>query len=125
VPEPAIQLGLVPLDIGQHLNGRHSRSSTNGRPVGLVTLNRIRSVPPERHATTTLRDIACTGDELALASPDEPVTDLLPRLNRCADGRALVVSGGQLVGIVSPSDISSAVQRASLRNHRQPATPPT
>jgi CBS-domain-containing membrane protein len=62
---------------------------------------------------------------LALASPDEPVTDLLPRLNRCADGRALVVSGGQLIGIVSPSDISRAVQRASLRNQRQSATPPT
>jgi hypothetical protein len=46
-------------------------------------------------------------------------------LNRCADGRALVVSGDQLVGIVSPSDISRAVQRASVRNRRQPTTPPT
>ena len=72
-----------------------------------------------------MRDIACTGDELALASSDEPVTDLLPRLNQCADGRALVASDGQLVGIVSPSDISRAVQRASLHNHRKQATPPT
>ena len=90
----------------------------DGRPVGLVTLNRIKSVPPDRRATTTLRDIACARDELTLASPDEPVTDLLPRLNRCADGRALVVSGEQLVGIVSPSDISRAVQRSSLRHQR-------
>lgn len=97
----------------------------NGRPIGLVTLNRIRSVPPDRRATTTLRDVACARDDLTLASPDEPVTDLLPRLNRCADGRALVVSGDQLVGIVSPSDISRAVQRASVRNRRQPTTPPT
>jgi Zn-dependent protease/predicted transcriptional regulator len=114
--------------IDRHLwTSRHSAFPLidHGHPVGLVTLSRIRNVPPERHATTTLRDIACTGDELALASPDEPVTDLLPRLNRCADGRALAVSDGQLVGIVSPSDISRAVQRASLRNHRQPATPPT
>jgi Zn-dependent protease len=97
----------------------------HGRPIGLVTLNRIRSVPPDRRATTTLRDVACARDDLTLASPDEPVTDLLPRLNRCADGRALVVSGDQLVGIVSPSDISRAVQRASVRNWRQPTTPPT
>jgi hypothetical protein len=39
-------------------------------------------------------------------------------LNQCADGRALVVSDDQLVGIVSPSDVSRVVQRASLRNQR-------
>jgi Zn-dependent protease/predicted transcriptional regulator len=114
--------------IDRHLwTSRHSAFPLvdHGRPVGLVTLNRIRGVPPDRRATTTLRDIACAGDELALASPDEPIVDLLPRLNGCADGRALVVSGGQLVGIVSSSDISRAVQRATLRNRRQPATPPT
>jgi Zn-dependent protease/predicted transcriptional regulator len=113
--------------IDRHLwTSRHSAFPLvdHGRPVGLVTLNRIREVPPDRRATTTLRDIACAGDELALASPDEPIVDLLPRLNGCADGRALVVSGGQLVGIVSSSDISRAVQRASLHNRRQPATPP-
>jgi Zn-dependent protease/predicted transcriptional regulator len=90
----------------------------NGRPVGLVTLNRIKSVPRDRRATTTLREVACVSDELTLASPDELVTDLLPRLNSCADGRALVVSDEQLVGVVSPSDISRAVQRASLRLQR-------
>jgi len=97
----------------------------DGRPVGLVTLNRIKGVPPDRRATTTLRDIACAREELTLASPDEALTELLPRLNGCADGRALVVRGEQLVGIVSPSDVSRALQRASLRYPRQPATPPT
>jgi CBS domain-containing protein len=110
--------------IDRHLRGsRHSAFTQvdDGRPVGLVTLNRIKSVPPDRRITTRLRDIACDRDDLTLASPEESVTDLLPRLSSCADGRALVVSGGQLVGIVSPSDISRAVQRAALR---QP-TPPT
>ena len=113
--------------IDRHLwTSRHSAFPLvdDGRPVGLVTLNRIKRVPPDRRATTTLRDISCARDELTLASPTEPVTDLLPRLNQCADGRALVVSDDQLVGIVSPSDVSRAVQRASLRNQRQPANPP-
>lgn len=87
----------------------------DGRPTGLITLNRIRGVPRERWAGTRVRDVACTADQLTLASPDEPVTELLPRLNECADGRALVVLDGRLVGIVSPSDISRAMQLASLR----------
>ena len=109
------------------LTSRHSAFPLvdNGHPVGLVTLNRIRNVPHERRRTTTLRDISCARDELTLAAPTESVTDLLPRLNRCADGRALVVSDDLLVGIISPSDVSRAVQRASLRNPRQPADPPT
>ncbi len=88
----------------------------DGRPVGLVTLDRVRGVPSGERGSTTLAAVACRADDLVLASPDEPLTDLLPRLSECADGRALVVTDGRLVGIVSPSDISRAVQRSSMRD---------
>ncbi|WP_329013022.1 site-2 protease family protein [Micromonospora rifamycinica] len=91
----------------------------DGRPVGLVTLDRVRGTPADRRAATTLGEVSCRADDLVLARPEEQLTDLLPRLTGCADGRALVVTGDQLVGIVSPTDISRAVQRASLRD--QPA----
>lgn len=104
--------------VDRHLwAARHSTFplvGTDGRPTGLVTLNRIREVPQDRRDSTLLRDIACRPEELTVVSPQEPVTDLLPRLSRCADGRALVTSDDRLVGIVSPSDISRAVQHASL-----------
>ncbi|WP_320066746.1 site-2 protease family protein [Micromonospora sp. RTGN7] len=90
--------------------------TADGRPVGLVTLDRVRGIPADRRSATTLAEVACRADQLVLASPDEQLTDLLPRLNGCADGRALVVTDQLLVGIVSPSDISRAVQRASLRD---------
>ncbi|MEV0879589.1 site-2 protease family protein [Micromonospora echinofusca] len=93
------------------------------RPVGLVTLDRVRGIPAERRAATTLAEVACRADELVLARPDEPLNELLPRLSECADGRALVVSDGRLVGIVSPSDISRAVQRGSLREQMQGSRP--
>ncbi|WP_405430283.1 site-2 protease family protein [Micromonospora sp. NBC_00617] len=87
-----------------------------GRPTGLVTLDRVRGVPADRRASTTLAEVACRADQLVLARPGEQLNDLLPRLSECADGRALVVSDdGLLTGIVSPSDISRAVQRGSLR----------
>ncbi|WP_433343950.1 site-2 protease family protein [Micromonospora sp. CA-111912] len=97
---------------------RHSALplTEDGRPVGLVTLDRVRGVPADRRAATTLAEVACRADQLVLASPDEQLTDLLPRLSECADGRALVVTEQRLVGIVSPSDISRAVQRGSLRD---------
>ncbi|WP_405099523.1 site-2 protease family protein [Micromonospora sp. NBC_01412] len=96
---------------------RHSALplTEDGRPVGLVTLDRVRGVPADRRAATTLAEVACRADQLVLASPDEQLTDLLPRLSGCTDGRALVVTDQRLVGIVSPSDISRAVQRGSLR----------
>lgn len=83
----------------------------NGRtPVGLVTFNQIRHVPPQDQATTRLRDIACPLDQVAQARPDEPAADLLPRLSQCVEGRALVLSDGVLVGIISPSDINRALR---------------
>ncbi|MFI6820609.1 site-2 protease family protein [Micromonospora sp. NPDC050187] len=97
---------------------RHSALplTEDGRPIGLVTLDRVRHVAADRRGATTLAEVACRADELVLARPEEQLTDLLPRLSACADGRALVVVDEQLVGIVSPSDISRAVQRSSMRD---------
>jgi Zn-dependent protease/predicted transcriptional regulator len=81
------------------------------RPVGMATLDRVQQVPDDRRHDTPLRQIACRTDELVLVSPEEPLLDLLPKLDGCAEGRALVVSDGHLVGIVSPSDVSRAVVR--------------
>ncbi|MCO1597247.1 CBS domain-containing protein [Micromonospora sp. RHAY321] len=97
---------------------RHSALplTEEGRPTGLVTLDRVRGVPADRRASTTLAEVACRADQLVLAQPGEELNDLLPRLRECADGRALVVTDdGRLVGIISPSDISRAVQRGTLR----------
>ncbi|PRX48639.1 Zn-dependent protease [Prauserella shujinwangii] len=85
-----------------------------GRLQGLITLNRLKQVPPDRRETTPLREVACPPGEIAMAEPDEPVSDLLERLGGCADGRALVFSEGNLVGIVSPSDISRLVTLRGL-----------
>lgn len=81
-----------------------------------MTLDRVRGIPADRRPATTLAEVACREEQLVLATPDEPLNELLPRLSECADGRALVVTEGRLVGIVSPSDISRAVQHGSLRD---------
>ncbi len=92
------------------------------RPVGLITLNRIRALAPEQRATTPVEDIACPADDLALAGPDEPLTSVLPRMGACEDGRVVVVHDGRVVGIVSPTDVSRMLQVADLWD-RHPEPP--
>jgi Zn-dependent protease len=91
----------------------------NGRLTGLVTLNRIRAVPPELRPARTLADIACPPDQVPMARPDEPLVDLLSRMGGCADGRAVVLDDARrVIGVVSPRDISAAMAMADLRGHQ-------
>jgi len=96
---------------------RHRHSAfpvvADGRTVGLVTTHRINQVPTGERGQTTLGDVACPLSEVAQAAPDEPVADVLPRLNACSESRALVFTDGHLAGIVSPTDISRALERIS------------
>ena len=86
-----------------------------GHCTGLVTFGRIRSVPAERRATTTVSEIAWPAGEVMLATPDELVVDVLRRGPEGGDGRIVVCDdGGVVVGIVSPTDITRALQFASV-----------
>ncbi len=91
----------------------------DGQTVGLVTVHRVNQVPAAERGRATVRDVACPLSEVAQASPDESVADVLPSLNECSEGRALVLDDGHLVGIVSPSDINRALQRLT----RNPGLP--
>jgi Zn-dependent protease/CBS domain-containing protein len=87
------------------------------RLTGLVTLNRVRAVPPEQRATTRLQEIACPPSEVPIARPEESLVELLERMNGCADGRAVVVDdAGRVVGVVSASDVARSLQLADLRS---------
>ena len=88
--------------------------------VGLVTLRRINAVPPQLRAAVAARDIACPLGGVVAATPDQRLSELLPRLRASPDGRALVFDGGRLVGVISPSDISRAIEF----NHRRGPVPP-
>ena len=96
---------------------RHRHSAfpvvADGQTVGLVTVHRASQVPAAERGRTTLGDVACPLSEVARAAPDEPAADLLPRLHACSDNRALVFADGHLAGIVSPADLSHALEQLS------------
>jgi Zn-dependent protease/CBS domain-containing protein len=86
--------------------------------TGLVTIDRIRHVPADQRDRTRLADIACPLADIATASPDDSVADILPRLTECGDQRALVFSDGHLTGIITPTDITRMIDRPDpVRSH--------
>ncbi len=100
----------------RHRHSTYPLVDTAGRLTGLVTLNRIRGVPPEDRPARRLADIACPPDQVPVARPEEPLVELLSRLGGCADGRAVVVDdSGRVIGLVSPRDISNVMAVADLR----------
>jgi Zn-dependent protease len=87
-----------------HQFSGYSLVDQDGRLTGLVTLNRV-------------RDIACPPEAVPTTRPDEPLVSLLPRMRGCSDGRAVVLDEyGRVIGIVSSTDVSRAMQLADLRS---------
>ena len=106
------------------LASRHSTFPTrdaSGKLSGLLTLTALKNVAPEARATTLIKDVACPLDNVSTADPADPVANLLSASEGCSEGRTLVVEGGRLVGIVSPSDINSLLQRTLSGRQGAPA----
>lgn len=114
-PEKSVQ-AFIDEDLMRHRFSTLPLVDEGGSLVGLVTLNRVRQVPAQQRASTSLRDVACAPADLPVAAADEELIELLPRMQGCSDGRAMVLDAQRrLLGIVSPSDVARAVQAAELR----------
>ncbi|SDN49556.1 Zn-dependent protease (includes SpoIVFB) [Streptomyces sp. cf386] len=81
----------------------------DGTAAGLVTVRLINRAPFQARSTTTIGDVMRPLPDVTTASPDDPVVDLLPRLEASRDHRALVLDDGHLVGIVTLVDITRAL----------------
>jgi Zn-dependent protease len=84
----------------------------DGALDGLVTLTRLAHVPLDARHFTRVRDVGTGMDQVAQASSGEPVTAVLDRVGRSEEGQVLVIDGGRLVGLLSPTDITRALATA-------------
>jgi CBS domain-containing protein len=86
-----------------------------GHPRGLVTLNRIKALPPEQRAISTVEAVTCPLDEVPRAAATDRLVDVLPAMTRSDDGRLLVLDGDRIVGIVTATDLTRTLELAELR----------
>jgi len=84
----------------------------NGELVGIITFDDISKIP-ESKRDTTINYIMTK--ELISSDPEEDLVDTIEKLNRNRIGRVVVVENGELVGIISKTDITNTMQKKELK----------
>jgi Zn-dependent protease/CBS domain-containing protein len=85
-----------------------------GRPVGLVDLHAVERVPAHRRSTVTVGEVAVLDPDLVV-DEHQDVAELLERPVFQRVGRAVVLTQGRDVGILSITDVSRALRAFDLR----------
>jgi Zn-dependent protease/CBS domain-containing protein len=81
----------------------------DGRPAGLVSLDVLRRLPPERRPLVRVSELARPLSAVVTAHPDDSAVELAAKLAASRQTLALVLEQGRLVGVVSPTDLARAV----------------
>jgi Zn-dependent protease len=90
----------------QHHFTTYPVHALSGDLTGVVRLRQVLGVPPGQRHDTHLSDLAVPLPNIPTASPSEDLEVVLRRAGASIDKRVLVFDSGQLVGIVSPADVS-------------------
>jgi Zn-dependent protease/CBS domain-containing protein len=84
----------------------------DGNLVGIITFHDISNIP-ENERNTLIEDIMTK--DLILSEPNEDLVETIGKLNKNRIGRIPVVENGNLVGIISKTDITSTLQKKELK----------
>ncbi len=91
--------------------GRRAHIVTGGdRPSGIVSLQSARHVPREEWATTSVQAVMVPMEKVQSAKPDEPVLEVLQRMQTSDVGQMPVVSDGHIVGMIGRDSILQVLQ---------------
>jgi len=82
-----------------------------GRTIGLLTLRGVRRVPREQWPARRVREFMVPLGDQVVVAPDARMDDVLGKLQDGEAGRVLVVQDGEVVGIITPSDLTRWLRR--------------
>ncbi|MGH7858662.1 MAG: site-2 protease family protein [Candidatus Binatia bacterium] len=91
----------------------------DGRLAGLVSLRMAARVPSGERQLQTVRDVMLPADSTPVVAPDTEIVDVMAALQQ-EPGRAVVVSDGRVVGIISGSDVARAIELEQIRGTQEP-----
>jgi Zn-dependent protease/predicted transcriptional regulator len=80
--------------------------------TGLVSLRAVRQVPREQWNRRQVWTVASPLDETCIVAPDTPMDQVVDQLRELDEDRVLVAENGQVLGIITPRDITRWVQRS-------------
>ena len=83
---------------------------SDGQLAGLMTIEALQAVPREEWNTTSVQAVMRSRDGLQCTAPEESATELLARMSNANVDEMAVVSGGNLVGLVTRDSIVRVVQ---------------
>jgi Zn-dependent protease/CBS domain-containing protein len=83
----------------------------HGRTVGLLTLRGVRRVPREQWSTRRVRDLMVPLGDQVVVAPEARMDGVLSKLQDGEANRVLVVEDGEVVGIITPSDLTRWLRR--------------
>jgi Zn-dependent protease len=81
-----------------------------GRPLGLISVEDLKDLPPEKRDETTVRERMRALDDALRVPSDLPLAEALVRLASAPGGRLLVMRGDELVGMLTKSGIARAIE---------------
>jgi Zn-dependent protease/CBS domain-containing protein len=82
-----------------------------GRTIGLLTLRGVRRVPREQWPTRRVRELMVPLGDQVVVAPDARMDQVMGKLQDGEAGRVLVVQDGEVVGIITPSDLTRWLRR--------------
>jgi len=82
-----------------------------GRTIGLLTLRGVRRVPREQWPARRVRDHMVPLGDQVVVTPDARMDGVLGKLQDSEAGRVLVVQDGEVVGIITPTDLTRWLRR--------------
>ena len=97
-------------------------ADADGRLVGLASVQRMAELPRHSWANTPVTAWAVTRSDFVACSPDDRLEEIARRLHSAPDRRAIVVEGGRVIGILTPSDVTRAISRTEPSDYASPAS---
>jgi CBS domain-containing protein len=113
---PGLSLGTLVTDVLPRVRGSSIPVVVDGRLIGLITPDHLRTVPPARWSDTEVGAVASPLDKISTAGPFEYLSSVLDRQEGVLRRIVVTDTEGRVVGIVTPTDLARIIQRAALRD---------
>jgi len=101
-------------------NKRHTSYPVveDGTPVGLVRFRSVAEVPRREWDERHVRDVMLDAEDVPRLHENDDAVDALAQLTESPVNRGLVLSGDELVGLLSTNDLARALEARPRRRRR-------